>query len=158
MGLEILEQWPDVRTILVPVGGGGLIAGIASAVRHFGPGVRVIGVEPEGGAKLARALEAGRPVRLERPHSIADGLLPQSIGVLPFEIMRGVVTRAVQVSDDEIAAAVRFLSRSAGLKVEPSGAATTAALLAHRVRPEGPVAVVASGGNMDPELFARLVA
>lgn len=156
-GLEILEQCPDVRTIVVPVGGGGLIAGIASAVRHFAPHVRVVAVEPERAAKLARALEVGRPVKLERPESIADGLLPFSIGALPFEVMRGVVTEAVQVSDAEIAEAVRYLYRSAGLTVEPSGAAATAALLAGRIAVDGTVVAVISGGNVDAELFERLV-
>ena len=155
-GLEILEQCPDVRTILVPVGGGGLIAGIASAVRHFAPAVRVIGVEPEGAAKLARALDAGRPVKLDRTDSIADGLLPQAIGTLPFEVMRGVVREAVQVTEAEIADAVRYLYRTAGLTVEPSGAVTTAAFRSGRLAIDGPVVAVASGGNVDPALFERL--
>ena len=157
-GLEIIEQCPDVRTILVPVGGGGLIAGIASAVRHFAPRVRVIGVEPEGAAKLARAFEAGHPVKLDHTDSIADGLLPQSIGVLPFEAMRGIVHETVQVTEAEIAGAVRYLYRSAGLTVEPSGAVTTAALRSGRLAVEGPVVAVASGGNVDPALFERLTA
>jgi len=156
-GLEILEQCPAVRTILVPVGGGGLIAGIASAVRHFGPGVRVIGVEPEGAPKLGRALEAGHPVRLERSDSIADGLLPHAIGTLPFAVMDGVVTESVQVSEDEIRAAVRYLYETTGHRIEPSGAVTVAALLAGRVRVEGPAVAIASGGNVDPQLFDRLV-
>lgn len=156
-GLEILEQCPAVRTILVPVGGGGLIAGIASAVRHFGPGVRVVGVEPERAPKLARALEAGRPVRLDHTDSIADGLLPQAIGTLPFAVMAGVVTESVQVSEEEIAAAVRYLYEATGQTVEPSGAVTVAALLTGRVRVEGPAVAVASGGNVDPDLFHRLV-
>ena len=155
-GLEILEQCPGVRTILVPVGGGGLIAGIASAIRHFAPSVRVIGVEPEGAAKLARALEVGHPVRLDRTDSIADGLLPQAIGTLPFEVMRGVVREAVQVGEAEIAAAVRYLYRTFGLTVEPSGAVTTAALRSGRLTIEGPVVAVASGGNVDPAVFERL--
>lgn len=156
-GLEIIEQCPDVGTILVPVGGGGLIAGIASAVRHFAPHVRVVGVEPEGAAKLARALEAGAPVKLARPESIADGLLPQSVGTLPYALLSGVVTEAVQVSESEIAAAVRYLYSVAGLTIEPSGAVTTAALIAGRVRAAGKVVAVASGGNVDPELFEHLV-
>ena len=156
-GLEILEECPEVRTILVPVGGGGLIAGIASAVRHFGPGVRVVGVEPEGAPKLARALEARQPVRLAHTDSIADGLLPQAIGTLPFAVMAGVVTEAVQVSEEEIAAAVRYLYETAGLTVEPSGAVTVAALLSGRVHVEGPAVAIASGGNVDPDLFDRLV-
>ncbi len=156
-GLEILEDLAGVGTIVVPVGGGGLIAGIASAVRHFSPTVRVVAVEPTGAPKLARALEAGRPVKIEHPHSIADGLLPQAIGTLPFEVMAGVVQEAVQVSDEEIGAAVRYLHLSAGERVEPSGAAATAALLAGRIKSPGTVVAIASGGNVDPDIFERLV-
>jgi threonine dehydratase len=156
-GLEILEEWPEVETIVVPVGGGGLIAGIASAVAALKPSVRVIGVEPVGAPKLARALEAGRPVRLDHTQSIADGLLPLSIGELPFAMIAGIVSQSVQVSEEEIADGVRFLHQDLQLSVEPSGAVTTAALLADRVRPTGPTVAIISGGNVDPELFARLV-
>lgn len=156
-GLEILEAMPSVETILVPVGGGGLIAGIAAAVTALKPSVRVVGVEPVGAAKLARALEAGHPVQLDHTESLADGLLPSSIGELPFAVLSGVVREAVQVSEEEIGAAVRFLFHEAGLSVEPSGAVTTAALLSHRVRPTGPTVAVLSGGNIEPELLQRLV-
>lgn len=156
-GLEILESWPAVETILVPVGGGGLIAGIAAAVVALKPSVRIIGVEPAGAPKLARALDAGRPAKTEFVGSLADGLLPLSIGELPFAVLSGIVRESAQVSEDEIAAAVRFLYHEQELVVEPSGAVTTAALLSGRVRPTGPTAVVLSGGNVDPELFERLV-
>jgi threonine dehydratase len=157
-GLEILEALPGVETILVPVGGGGLIAGIASAVAALKPSVRVVGVEPAGAAKLARALEAGRPVKLELANSLADGLLPLSIGNLPFAVLSSVVREAVPVSEDEIVSAVRFLYAEMGLAAEPSGAVTIAALLAGRVHPTGPTVAIISGGNVDPELFQRLVA
>lgn len=156
-GLEILDARPEVETILVPVGGGGLIAGIASAVAAVKPSVRVIGVEPVDAPKLARALEAGHSVELKLARSLADGLLPLSIGKLPFAILSGVVREAVQVSETEITAAVRFLYEEMRLVTEPSGAVTTAALLAGRVRPTGSTVVVVSGGNVDPELFNRLV-
>jgi threonine dehydratase len=156
-GLEIIEDYPQVETILVPVGGGGLIAGIASAVTALKPEAQVLGVEPEGAAKLGRALEAGHPVKLDDTRSLADGLLPLSIGELPFRVMAGVVRKAVAVSEDEIAGAVRFLYHEAGLSVEPSGAVTTAAILSHRVRPTGPTVAVVSGGNVDPALLQRLV-
>ena len=156
-GLEILEDRPDVETILVPVGGGGLIAGIAAAVAAVKPSVRVIGVEPDGAPKLARALIAGHPVKLELAQSLADGLLPLSIGELPFAVLSRVVCEAVQVSETEIAAAVRFLYEEMQLVTEPSGAVTTAALLAGHVQPEGSTVVIVSGGNVDPELFDRLV-
>jgi threo-3-hydroxy-L-aspartate ammonia-lyase len=156
-GLEILEDRPGVETILVPVGGGGLIAGIAAAVAELKPTVRVIGVEPEGAPKLARALEQGRPVQLEFTQSLADGLLPLAVGKLPLNVMTGVVREAVQVSEAEIAGAVRFLYHELQLVTEPSGAVTTAALLADRVRPTGSTVVVVSGGNVEPEVFNRLV-
>jgi threonine dehydratase len=157
-GLEILEQWPAVGTILVPVGGGGLIAGIAAAVSALEPTVRVIGVEPVGAPKLARALEAGRPVKLDSTDSLADGLLPLSIGQLPFAVLSGVVRESILVSEEEIAAAVGFLSREMGLSPEPSGAVTTAALLSGRAPLSGPTVAVVSGGNVDPHLLKRLAA
>lgn len=156
-GLEILEEWPAVEAILVPVGGGGLIAGIAAAVSALKPTVRVIGVEPVGAPKLARALEAGRPVKLDSTDSLADGLLPLAIGELPFAVLSGVVRESILVSEEEIAAAVRFLSREMGLSPEPSGAVTTAALLSGRAPISGPTAAVVSGGNVDPNLLKRLV-
>jgi threonine dehydratase len=156
-GLEILEQRPEVETILVPVSGGGLLAGICVAVAGLKPSVRVVGVEPEGAPKLSAALAAGTPQTLERTQSLADGLLARSIGDYTFPILRDLVSEAVRVSEEEIAGAVRFLHREAGLTVEPSGAVTTAALLAGRFRPTGSTVVVISGGNVDPELFQRLV-
>lgn len=156
-GLEILEQWPHVDTILVPVGGGGLLAGICVAVSGTHPETRVVAVEPEGAAKLTAAMRAGRPETLPSTASLADGLLTLAVGEMTFPLIRPVVHEVVTVSDDEITLAMRFLLREAGLRVEPSGAATTAALLAGRVRPRGPAVVVVSGGNVDEELFDRLV-
>jgi threonine dehydratase len=156
-GVEILDEYPEVETILVPVGGGGLIAGIAAAVAAMKPTVRVIGVEPVGAPKLARALEAGQPIVLDHTDSLADGLLPLAIGKLPFAVLSKVVRESVQVSESEITDGVRFLYQEAGLSVEPSGAVTTAALLSHRVVPNGPTVAIVSGGNVDPELLQRLV-
>lgn len=156
-GLEILDARPEVEAILVPVGGGGLIAGIAAAVAALKPSVQVIGVEPVAAPKLARALEAGRPTRLEFAPSLADGLLPLSIGELPFAVLSSVVHEAVQVSEDEIADAVRYLYAELQLVTEPSGAVTTAALLNGHARPTGSTVVVISGGNVDPDVFRRLV-
>jgi threonine dehydratase len=134
-----------------------LIGGIARAVAALRPDLRIVGVEPTGAAKLAAALGAGRPVRLERTSSLADGLLPLAVGQLPFAQLAGVVREAEAVTEEELAGAVRFLYREAGLRVEPSGAATTAALLAGRIRPTGPTAAVVSGGNVDPGVFESLV-
>jgi threonine dehydratase len=156
--LEILDAWPEAGTILVPVGGGGLLGGACAALRALGRPVRVIGVEPVGAPKLSRALAAGEPVTLGQTASLADGLLPMRIGTIPFAHIAPVVHEVVQVSDDQIAAAVRFLYAEMGLRIEPSGAATVAALLAGRVPAGGGVAAILSGGNVDPDLFSRLVA
>jgi threonine dehydratase len=157
-GLEILEQRPDVGTILVPVSGGGLIAGLSVAVAALAPAVRVVGVEPAGAAKLTAALAAGAPRTLDHTESIADGLLAPSVGNLTFDILRQVVREAVTVEEGEIAAAVRYLHLHTGLRAEPSGAVAVAALLAGRARPAGPTVAVLSGGNVDPDLYQRLVA
>jgi threonine dehydratase len=156
IGLEIAEQRPDVAVVLSPVSGGGLLAGITVAISALRPQARIVAVEPAGAAKLTAALAAGEPRTLERTESMADGLLTRSIGSFTFPIIRRVVREAVQVTEDQIAAAVRFLHREAGLRVEPSGAVTTAAVLAGKVRLDGPTVLVVSGGNVDPELFQRL--
>lgn len=157
LGLEILEDAPAVSTILVPVGGGGLLAGVASAVRAFRPRVRVIAVEPETAAKVPAALAAGGPVAIEQPRSVADGLLPPAVGHIAFALFKDVVREAVQVTEAEIRAAVRWLHQEAGLRVEPSGAVTTAALLAGRVSGNDPVVAIATGGNVDDEIFEELI-
>jgi len=157
VGLEILEQQPEVDTILVPVSGGGLLAGISVAVAALKPAVRLVGAEPAGAAKLTAALAAGAPVTLDRTESIADGLLARAIGDFTFAILHRVVREAVRVSEEEIAAAVRFLHHEAGLRPEPSGAVAVAALLAGHLRPTGPTVAVVSGGNVDPVLYQRLV-
>jgi threonine dehydratase len=154
---EILERAPDVGTFLAPIGGGGLLAGTCVTVQAFAPGARVVGVEPEGAAKLSAALAAGRPTQLERTGSIADGLLPLSVGRLTFEYIRPVVREAVQVRDEEIGRAVKYLYHEQGLRIEPSGAVGVAALLTGKLHPTTPTAVILSGGNVDPALFAKLV-
>jgi threonine dehydratase len=156
IGLEIVEQRPDVAVVLSPVSGGGLLAGITVAISALRPQARIVAVEPAGAAKLSAALAAGEPRTLERTESMADGLLTRSIGSFTFPIIRLAVREAVQVTEDQIAAAVRFLHREAGIRAEPSGAVTTAAVLAGKVRLEGPAVLVVSGGNVDPELFQRL--
>jgi threonine dehydratase len=156
LGLEILEQRPEVEVILSPVSGGGLLAGISVAVAGVKPSVRLIGVEPEGAAKLTAALAAGKPTALARTDSMADGLLTLSVGRFTWPILSRVVREAARVSEEEIAEAVRFLHREGGLRVEPSGAVAVAALLAGHVRPAGPTVAVVSGGNVDPDLFQRL--
>ncbi len=156
--LEMLDDQPDLSAILVPVGGGGLLAGSCLAAAALGRPVELIGTEPEGAAKLTAALAAGRPTALAGTQSIADGLLPVSLGRLPWGHIGQRVRRAIRISEEAIAASVRYLFRDMGLKVEPSGAVSVAALLDGQFRPPGPVGAILSGGNVDPDLFARLIA
>lgn len=156
-GLEIVDEMPDVTAVLVPVSGGGLLAGTCIAVDGTRPAARVIAVEPAGAAKLTAAMAAGAPVRLPRVDTMADGLQTPSIGTLTFPIIRDLVAEVVQVSEDEIAGAVRALHGEMGLTVEPSGAVTVAALLSGRLTIDGPTAAIVSGGNVDPAVFRRLV-
>jgi threonine dehydratase len=158
VGLEIAEDLPDVATVVVPVGGGGLIAGVVRGLAAAGSRARIVGVEPAGAPKLTRSLAAGRPVTLDRTASIADGLITLTVGGLPFEILRAHgdrVAGVVTVEDDSIREAVHFLHRACGLVVEPSGAATTAALRSGALRPyaTSPMVLVVSGGNVDPAML-----
>ena len=155
---EVLQAHPEISTFLAPIGGGGMLAGTCVTVIHGRPDARVVGVEPEGAAKLTAALDAGHPVALDKTASLADGLLPLSVGALTFEYIRQVVREAVKVTDEEIASAVRYLWREQGLRVEPSGAVGVAALLAGKFRPKTPTAILLTGGNVDPVLFQKLVA
>ncbi|MBI2186230.1 MAG: threonine/serine dehydratase [Acidobacteria bacterium] len=156
-GLELLEQCADLDAVYVPVGGGGLISGVAAAVKRRRPNVRVVGVEPTGAAKMAASWTAGRPVRLDRTASIADGLLPVQPGDLTFAHVQALVDDLVAVSDEAIAGAVGWIYREARLVAEPSGAASVAAVLANHGSAAGPVAAVVSGGNVSPEDFVRYI-
>ena len=154
-GLEILSQCRKATAVYVPVGGGGLISGVAAAIKGSGRAVRVIGVEPVGAARMALSRAAGRPARLEEASSVADGLLPLQPGDLTFAHVRALVDDLVTVDDGAILRAVRWLSRQAGMVVEPSGAASVAAILQSGASiPPGTVAVV-SGGNVSAEDHAR---
>ncbi|HKP30823.1 MAG TPA: threonine/serine dehydratase [Gemmatimonadales bacterium] len=155
---EVLGDHPEISTFLVPIGGGGLLAGTSVTTSHMKPDARVVGVEPDGAPKLSAALAAGHPVALEKCTSLADGLLPLSVGTLTFEYMKPMVHEAVRVTDDEIGAAVKYLWETQGLRVEPSGAVSVAALLTGKLKPTSPTAVMLTGGNVDPALFQRLVA
>lgn len=157
IGLEILEDLPTVATVLVPVGGGGLSAGVAAAVKLRRPGIRVIGVEPVGAPKLSRAREAGHAVKLEHTHSIADGLLAVEIGHLTFEHHARYIDDVVLVDDGAMKRAVRMLLDRAKLVAEPSGAITAAALMEGRVRVSGPTVAVLSGGNIEWQGLAALM-
>lgn len=158
VGLEIVEDLPDVEVVLVPVGGGGLASGVGTAVKALRPDVRVIGVEPELAADAAESLAAGHPVEWGTDRTfrtVADGLRT-ALSELTFAHISRRLDEIVTVSEDEIRAAMGHLARSARLVAEPSGAVTTAALLSGRVA-AGRTVVVLSGGNVDPELFRQVV-
>lgn len=148
VGLEIAQDMPKVATVLVPVGGGGLSAGVAAAVKLHCPKARVIGVEPTGAPKLSRARAAGSPVRLDRTSSIADGLLAVEIGHLTFEHHRRYIDDVILVDDEAMRRAMRILLDRAKLIAEPSGAITVAAAMMHPELPR-PLVLVLSGGNIE---------
>ncbi|MGH7633544.1 MAG: threonine ammonia-lyase [Gemmatimonadaceae bacterium] len=156
-GLEIVEDLPAVTTVLVPVGGGGLAAGVATAVKMLAPGARVVAVEPIGAPKLTRARAAGAPVRLERTASIADGLMAVEIGALPFAHHQAYVDDVVLVEDAAMRDSVRWLLDRMKLVTEPSGAITVAALRSQRIRPTGPTVAILSGGNFEWDGLAELL-
>ncbi|MDQ6893622.1 MAG: threonine/serine dehydratase [Acidobacteriota bacterium] len=158
-GLEILEDVPDADVVLVPVGGGGLLGGTASAIKQIRPGTRVVGVELEAGPGLAPALAAGRPVPAPRPAgTLADGMTPPFVGALPLEIAREAVDDVVGVSESAIREAMALLFTRVKIVVEGAGAAATAALLSGRVTvPRGSrVVALVSGGNVDLSVVAGL--
>jgi threonine dehydratase len=158
--LEIVEELPDVGAIVVPVGGGGLVSGIAAATAVTAPEVSVWGVEPEGASAMRRSLEEGRPVHLDRVDTVADGLAAPMAGEFNYRLIARHARDVVTVSDAQIVEAMMVLLERTKLLVEPAGAAGLAALLSGAVplAPDTPVAVVLSGGNVDLELLARLIA
>ena len=160
-GLEILEQCPEVATVFVPVGGGGLASGVGAAIKLSKPSVRVIAVEPEGAPKMSKSLAAGHPITLDSSASIADGLMNLRPGDLTFAHIRAFVDEVVTVSEADIAATVGWLFRNARLVVEPSGAVTTAAValgLGGADSSKGPIVAIVTGGNVAPEKFAQYIA
>jgi threonine dehydratase len=168
-GLEILDQLAEAAArdatvgapglVVVPIGGGGLLAGVAAAIRRLSPSTRVVGVEPEGAPKMSASLAAGHPITLPSIDTIADGLKPLRPGDLTFEHTRAFVDEVVTVTDASIRAAVLWCY-GRRLVVEPSGAATIAALRSGRVAPaaDGETVAVISGGNLDPALLQRWIA
>ena len=161
VGLEIAEDMPEADVVVVPVGGGGLLGGTASAIRQLIPRARVVAVELEAGPGLAPALAAGKPVPAPRPRdTLADGMTPPFVGALPLEIAREAVDDIVGVSESEIVEAMGLLMTRAKLYVEGSGAAATAALIAGKARVSvgSRVAAVVSGGNVDLSRVASVFA
>ncbi|MCZ2527679.1 threonine ammonia-lyase [Streptomyces sp. HB2AG] len=157
VGLEILEQCPEVRTIVVGIGGGGLAAGIAVAVKELRPDVKVVGVQAEGAAAYPPSLAAGHPVALEKVATMADGIMVGRPGDVPFGIVGSLVDEVRTVSEDELSSALLLCLERAKLVVEPAGASPVAALLSAPDAFEGPVVAVLSGGNVDPLLMQRIL-
>ena len=157
VGLEILEQVPDVRTVVVCTGGGGLLAGIAIAVKSTRPDVRVVGVQAESAAAFPASLAAGHPVVLDAMTTMADGIAIGCPGTVPFGIVRELVDEVVTVSEESLSQALLLCLERAKMVVEPAGAAGVAALLDDPRAFEPPVVVVLSGGNIDPLLLMRVL-
>ncbi|GHD87432.1 pyridoxal-phosphate dependent enzyme [Streptomyces naganishii] len=156
--LELIEEAGHLDALVVPVGGGGLVAGSATAGKGLLPGLRVIGVEPEHGDDTKRSLEAGRRVAVPVPRTIADGQAADIPGELTFSVNRRLVNGIALVDDDQIREAMRFAFERLKIVVEPSGASALAALLAHRVDRVPPrVGVILSGGNIDTERFTDIL-
>jgi len=150
LGLEIGEDLPDVATVIVQVGGGGLSSGVATAIKALAPNARVIGVEPEGSPKLSKARAAGEPVNIPpNPTGLADGLLAVRIGTLPFAHHQRYIDDVVTVPDAALLTAMRFLLDRHKLVAEPSGAIAVAALLEGFVKPTGSTVCILSGGNIE---------
>jgi threo-3-hydroxy-L-aspartate ammonia-lyase len=159
VGLELAEDIEDLDLVLVPVGGGGLISGVATAVRALQPSARIVGVEPEASDDTRRSLLAGRRETVTVGRTIADGQQLNTPGALTFPVIAALVDEVVTVSDAEIVDAMRFVFERMKVVVEPSGASALAALMAGRTQPAcGRVGVVLSGGNVDPARFAALMA
>ncbi|MCW2773035.1 MAG: L-threonine ammonia-lyase [Nocardioides sp.] len=156
-GLEILEQAPDVQTVLVPTGGGGLLAGIAIAVKSLRPDVRVIGVQAAGAAAYPASLAQGAPVALESMTTMADGIAVGLPGQITFAAVRDHVDDIITVSEDSLARAVLAVLERAKMLVEPAGAAAVAAVLDDPTRFETPAVAVLSGGNIDPLLLGKVI-
>jgi threonine dehydratase len=159
VGLEILDALPDVGTVIVPIGGGGLIGGIATAIRARKPDARIVGVQAAGCASVQTSLAAGAPVMLAEARTIADGIAVKQPGDLTLPLIRDLVEEVVTVEEDEIADAIFYTLQHLRLLVEGAGAVGVAALLTGKVRPRGDeqVCVVLSGGNIDANLLARVI-
>lgn len=156
-GLEVLEQLPEAATVLVPTGGGGLVAGMAVAIKEQRPDVRVVAVQAEGAAAYPGSLAAGAPTALAAMTTMADGIAVGCPGEVPFAAVRAHVDEVVTVSEESLSRAMVGLLERAKLVVEPAGAAAVAALLEHPGRFGAPVVAVLSGGNIDPLLMGRLI-
>jgi threonine dehydratase len=154
VGLEIVEEWPEATTILVPLGGGGLLSGTALAATSIRPGIDVFGVEPAAGNDGEQSFRSGHIVTIDPPNTIADGARTLAIGPRNFAIIRERVRDVVSVEDDVLLETLKWAMYRTKLVIEPTGALGLTALLTGKIKPRGPVAVVISGGNLDFALLA----
>jgi threonine dehydratase len=157
VGLEIAEQVPGVATVVVPVGGGGLISGIAIALQARCPDARIVAVEPENAATLTAALAAGGPVAIDHVPTLADALAPPSVGEITYEVCAELVDDVVALTEDQLVDGLRVAHRDCKLACETGGAAAIAAVVAGQVPSDGPVVLVVSGGNIAPEALKQLL-
>jgi threonine dehydratase len=159
IGLEILEALPDVGTVIVPIGGGGLISGIATAIHAARPDVRIVGVQAAGCAAIEASLAAGEPVTIPHASTIADGIAIKRPGGITLPLIREHVAEIATVEEDEIAHAIMYLLQTMKLQVEGAGAVGVAALLTHKIVPKAgeQVCAILSGGNIDPILLSRVI-
>lgn len=161
VALEMIEQAPDIETVVVPIGGGGLISGVGAVVKQHaaraGRDIRVIGVQAENAASFVPSLAAGEPVTITTKPTIADGIAVARPGDLTYRYAERVVDEIVTVNDDEIASAIVTLLERTKLVVEPAGAVGAAAILAGKIQSTGPTATILSGGNIDPLLLQRVI-
>ena len=155
VGLEIVEEWPEVETIVTPLGGGGLLSGVATAATALKPGVDVYGVEPRAGNDGEQSFKSGRIVTIDPPQTIADGARTLAIGERNFAVIRERVRDIVSVTDDVLLDAVKLAMYRTKLVIEPTGALGIAALLSGAIKPKGRTAIVVSGGNLDFTLLCR---
>jgi threonine dehydratase len=157
IGLELARECPDAEVVVVPVGGGGLIAGVATALAHTRRNVRVVGVQAAGAASVLAAMNAGHPATLERVATMADGIAVRCTTELPLAHIRAYVDQVVTVDEEEISRAMLLLLERAKAVVEPAGAVGLAAILAGKVPGTGPAVALLSGGNVDPLLLIKLI-
>ena len=157
IGLEILQDMPDVKAVVAPIGGGGMIAGVALAIKKLRPDVKVYGVEAEGCASWTAALSNGSPVQLEYANTIADGIAVKKVGDLAFAIASGLLDGVVTVGDDEIAQTILLLLERSKIITEGAGAAAAAAILYNKIELTGKTAAILSGGNIDVTMLSRII-
>ena len=161
VALDLIDQLPEVQTIIVAIGGGGLAAGVAVAAKlkaaEMGTKIKVIGVQSEHAAAYVPSLRAGKLVEVKTTPTIADGIAVSKPGAIPFELISKHIDKVVTVSEDEIATAILVLMERAKQVVEPAGAVAVAALMAGKIKPKGKTVAILSGGNMDPLLLQRVI-